>query len=58
MLYWLANHNFFDRYTFIRRIQCKLFGHDWYAWQRQGNKGWCAWCVTKTSAYPKMRKVK
>jgi len=58
MFYWIANHNFFKRYTFIRKIQCWIFGHHWNAWTINKGKAWCAWCCSYTGDYPKMRKVK
>ena len=60
MLYWLANHNFFNKYTFIRNIQCKIFGHNWFTVSsRKKNDVWtkgCAWCGNMNiGEYPKMR---
>jgi len=54
---WLANNNFFNRHTIIRKWQCSIFGHDWYCWiTLKDGKKWCAWCGRYTSKYPKMRK--
>ena len=60
LLNFLANHNFFRKYTLIRKIQCYLFGHEWFTWVKaEGAKsGWCAWCATVTSPYPRMRERK
>lgn len=55
---FLANTNFFNRPNFIRKLQCNLFGHEWYCWAKTKDekRGWCAWCSRFTSLYPKMRK--
>jgi hypothetical protein len=57
MLKWFAYTNFFGHYTFLRRIQCNIFGHEWFCWLVNDTKleGWCGWCVRKTSMYPKMK---
>ena len=66
-LYWLANNNFgyytkrfiedgvreFKPIWFIRRLQCDLFGHNWFTFLK--DSGWCAWCGRKAGKYPKMR---
>lgn len=67
-LNWLANNNF-GHYTkrfiepgvrefkpnwFMRRLQCDIFGHDWFTWCKEPS-GWCAWCARKVGKYPKMR---
>jgi len=56
MLYWLANYNFFNNYTFIRKIQCNIFGHPWNCWitVKYGEK-WCTWCGRSTTKTPNMR---
>ena len=56
MLYWLANNNFFSKYTFIRKIQCNIFGHNWYTWTINKTGPYCAWCGRITEKHPKMRK--
>lgn len=67
MLYWLANNNFghhtkrfieegiweFKPNMFLRRLQCDIFGHDWFCYLR--DNGWCAWCSRIAGRYPKMR---
>ena len=56
MLRWLANRNFFNRPTFIRKVQCDVFGHEWFCFDKKNE--WCAWCARKTGPYPKMRERK
>ena len=62
MLYWLANTNFFGRPTFIRKIQCDVFGHCWFATTLTKDlpkyKNWCGWCGREVGPYPKMRERK
>ena len=54
---YIANNNFFDKPTFIRKIQCNIFGHDWFTWATDKKHGkWCAWCARPTGDYPKMRR--
>lgn len=56
MLNWLANNNFFNRLTIIRKWQCNIFGHKWYCWTTNHGKRWCAWCARYTEEFPKMRR--
>lgn len=44
---WLANHNFFNKPTFIRKVQCNIFGHhSRTVLSRRGERpAWCAWCA-------------
>ena len=60
-LYWIANKNFFNRHTIIRKWQCDIFGHHWFHWIRKSSISskpdyWCAWCARETGKYPKMRR--
>jgi len=49
----LADPREFRPIWFIRRLQCDIFGHDWFTWSK--SNGWCAWCGRKAGKYPKMR---
>jgi len=54
---YIANNNFFNRPTIIRKWQCNIFGHEWFTYLpgKDNEPGWCAWCARKTGKYPKMR---
>ena len=54
---YIANNNFFGKPTFIRTIQCNVFGHNWRTFIVGKNRiKWCALCSRPTGDYPRMRK--
>ena len=55
ILDWLANYNFFEKPTILRKLQCNIFGHNWYTFMKNKGKNYCAWCSRYTGDYPKMR---
>jgi len=55
MFHKIANHNFFGKPTFIRKIQCDIFGHEWFCLTIYKGEQWCGWCGRFTGKYPKMR---
>lgn len=60
---WLAYTNFgfkfkgcFYPIKFLRRLQCNIFGHEWFTWVDTIDGGkYCAWCCRRTEIYPKMK---
>lgn len=56
ILNYIANNNFGRGYTTIRRVQCDIFGHQWFTMDTQDGRKWCAWCSRCTGKYPKMRR--
>lgn len=53
---YLANTNFFDKPTFIRKIQCFVFGHHPNTILNYATYKHCAWCSSKIKMNSKIRK--